>query len=245
MLPDTDLEHVVLVVRDQRLGPREYVDAMRTFGVPARQNHSAEFLDGFPEIWAMDSRNAVARSRDEPVPFGASCWHTDHTNQLQPPKIAALYTVRLPLEGGDTSFADAYLLYEHLPAALRARSDPLKTVNGADRHLPYREEDRDAFAVPAVHPMVRTHPETGRRALYCHPLKTHCIEGMTPEASFALIDEVLAAALRPEFVYRRRWRDGDLVLIDNRASLHRAERDYDPGFGRIMHRIIVEGDRPA
>jgi len=211
----------------------------------ARQNHATRLLDEFPEIWRLDSRQSAIRNDGEKVPVGASCWHTDHTNQTRPPKITALYPVRLPESGGDTCFANAYLLYEHLPEPLRERIETLRTVNGADRHVPFREEDREAFARPAVHPLVRTHPETRRKALYVHPLKMQYVQGMTPEQSDALIDEVLDKTIRPEFVYRHCWRPGDLLLIDNRACLHRAERDYDPEVGRVMHRIIIEGDRPA
>jgi taurine dioxygenase len=239
------LEHVVLVVRDQSLTAGQYVRAMRALGPPARQNHAMELHPEHPEIWIMDSSRAEVAEDGRRLVSGAECWHTDHTNLARPPKITALYSVRLPPSGGDTSFVDARAAYERLPDAVRARIDGLRAVYGADRHLRHREEDRDAFATPVSHPLVRTHPETGRRALYCHPLKAQYIEGMQPEASFSLIDEVLDAALRPEITYRHRWRTGDLVLIDNRACLHRAERDYDPDFGRVMHRLIIEGDEPV
>ena len=119
----------------------------------------------------------------------------------------------------------------------------MRTVNGAARYL--TEADGAALAMPAVHPLVRTHPETGRRALYVHPLKLQYIEGMTPEESTALIDKLLEEALDPKVIYQHRWRLGDLGIIDNRACLHRALMDYDPDAGRVMHRITIEGDRPA
>ena len=120
---------------------------------------------------------------------------------------------------------------------------PRKRARGAAHFL--TEADRAAVAMPAVHPLVRTHPETGRRALYVHPLKLQYIEGMTPEESTALIDKLLEEALDAEVIYRHRWRCGDLGIIDNRACLHRALTDYDPDAGRVMHRITIEGDRPA
>lgn len=243
-LNDALLEHVVLVVREQSMTPAEYVRAMRGFGTPALQNHVDQYLDGHPEIWVIDSRRAKRNAAGEPILYGATSWHTDHTNQQRPPKITALYARKLPPSGGDTCFANAWMMYERLPAATRERIGALRTVNGADRHLPLDEADRAAFAEAAVHPLVRRHPETGRRSLYFHPLKVQHIEGMAPEPSHALLDELLAQSLSDELVYRHRWRPGDLVLIDNRACLHLAQRDYDTEAGRVMHRIIIEGDRP-
>ena len=238
------LEHIVLVVREQRLSSTQYVDAMRAFGPLARQNHAKQLLPGHPQIWVIDSRNAETAADGRRLLFGANCWHTDHTNLARPPKITALLAMRLPPSGGDTTFANAYSAYQSLSAATRKRIVAMRVVYGADRHLPHRPGDAEAFGVPAVHPLVRTHPETGRLALYCHPLKAQHIEHMEPEASFELLDDILAQSLRPEITYRHVWRDGDLVLIDNRACLHRAERNYDPDVGRVMHRIIIEGDRP-
>ena len=238
-------KHIVLVIRDQSLEPDAYVEAMQVFGKPAPQNHSAQLLPGRPEIWRIDSSESVPRHDGQRVPVGASCWHTDHTNQQRPPKITALFAVTLPAEGGDTSFVNAYEMFESLPPESKAKAEAMKTINGADTHVPQREEDAESFRVPAVHPLVRTHPRTGRKALYVHPLKMQSIEGMSAEDSTAFVDHLLESTIRPEICYRHEWRDGDLVLIDNRACLHKAERDYDPAVGRVMHRVIIEGDEVA
>ena len=237
------LEHIVLVIRDQTLTPGEYVAAMRTFGVPGHQTQVGQVMAEHPEIWVIDSRDARIGAQGQRVIYGAQSWHTDQTDQAQPPKITSLYAVQLPPRGGDTGFANAYALYERLPAETRAQIDSLRTVNGAARHL--SEADGAEVAMPAVHPLVRTHPETGRRALYVHPLKLQYIEGMTPQESAALIDKLLEEALGPEVIYQHRWRCGDLGIIDNRACLHRALTDYDPDAGRVMRRITIGGDRPA
>ncbi len=239
------VKYIVVAFRDQHLTPAQYVEAMRQFGIPAKQNHTEQLLAEYPEIWVIDSRNSEISPAGETLVFGSNCWHTDHMNQQLPPKFTALYAIRLPPSGGDTLFANAYKLYENLSGATRASIEGMRTVNGADRHLRARKEDADAFAVSAVHPLVRTHPDTGRRALYCHPLKMQYIEGMQPEESFALIDDLLEQALVPDLIYRHQWRPHDLVVIDNRACLHKAARDYDPSVGRVMHRIIVEGERPV
>jgi taurine dioxygenase len=238
------LEHVVLVIRDQSFAPAEYVQAMTTFGTPAMQNHAEQLLDNHPEIWVIDSRTSHKRADGTRVLFGANSWHTDHTNQQKPPKITALYAVKLPSTGGDTCFANAQSMLGRLSATRRQEIESLKVVYGADKHIPLREADKEAFATPAVHPLVRTHPETGRKALYCHPLKAQHVEGWESEPSSQFIDDVIDEALHNDDVFRHEWRLGDLVLIDNRACMHRAMVDYDPEEGRVMHRIIIEGDRP-
>lgn len=239
------LEHIVVIVRDQKLSPKAYVEVMSQFGVPGKQSHSEELHRDHPEIWIIDSRNSEIDAAGKRMVFGSECWHTDHTHLEKPPKLTSLYAIRLPETGGDTEFVNAYRLYGRLSAEHSETISNLYVMYGADRHLTFREADRDSFSVPSRHPLVRTHPETGRRALYIHPLKMQSIEGMTTEASETFVNELLDATIDLSEVYRHKWRLGDLVLIDNRACLHKAARDYDPKVGRVMHRMIIEGDRPV
>ena len=121
----------------------------------------------------------------------------------------------------------------------------LRTVNSLDRDkTDTRAEDREKYSAPIVHPMVRTHPVHGSNAIYFHVTKTLCIEGMTPEASRAYLNDLLDRMIRPEIIYQHRWRKGDVLVIDNRATMHRAHGDYDRRQSRVLWRIIVEGDRP-
>ena len=244
-LNDALLEHIVLVVREQQLTPRQYVAAMGVFGVPARQNHVAQLMADTPEIWVIDSRESKQRPDGTPILFGANCWHTDHLNLALPPKITALYAKQLPPSGGDTQFANAYHLYDRLDRETKDQLAGLKVVYGADRHLPIDAEERASFEQVAIHPIVRTHPETQRKSLYFHPLKAQYAEGMQPQASFDLLDSLLDKTLADDVLYQHSWRLGDLALIDNRACLHLALSDYDPNAGRVMHRMIIEGDRPV
>lgn len=243
-LEDALVAHIVLMIRDQRLEPEQYLRAMRSFGNLAQQIHVDELMEGVPEIWVIDSRRAPVADDGRRLLAGADIWHTDHTNLQKPPKITALLAVDLPPRGGDTCFANAHALYERLPAGTRARVDAMRTVNGPDGHVKLTGEARARFAVPAVHPLVRTHDVTGRRALYFNPSKVRHIEGMSSEESAAFLEALIEEAMHPDIVYRHQWRAGDLVLIDNRACLHQAMRDYDPAAGRVMHRVIIEGERP-
>jgi taurine dioxygenase len=173
-------------------------------------------------------------------------WHTDHTNRERPPLATLLHGVAVPSKGGGTSIANMRAAYAALSASERQRLAGLCTVNSLDRDRPNtRAEDRAKFSAPITHPLVRTHPVTGSRALYFHITKTRYIEGMTPEASQACLADLIQRTIRPEIVYHHVWRRGDLIVIDNRATMHRAHGDYDRREERLLWRIIVEGDRPT
>jgi taurine dioxygenase len=157
-----------------------------------------------------------------------------------------LYGVEIPSAGGATSVANMRAAYDALPEAERARLNTLRTVNTLDdNHADTRQEDLEKFGNPIVHPMVRTHPVHGSRAVYFHVGKAMYIEGMTPEASKAYMNDLLERMIQPEVVYHHVWRKGDVLVIDDRATMHRAHGDYDRSQSRVLWRIIVEGDRPV
>ncbi len=147
--------------------------------------------------------------------------------------------------GGGTSVANMRAAYVALPEGERRRLDSLKTFNSLDRdRADTRQDDVDKYGKPIEHPMVRTHPVHGSRAVYFHITKATHIEGMTPEASRTYMSDLLDRMIRPEIVYHHLWRKGDVLVIDDRATMHRAHGDYDRSESRILWRIIVEGDRP-
>ena len=230
-------EHIVLVFRGQAFTPAEYLAACSQLGEPMAQHYSQHNMPGQPMIGRIWHRNGQRP---------AERWHTDHTNRERPPKATILYGVDIPPRGGDTSFANMRAAYAGLDAAEQERLSGLKTVNGLDRHIAdTRSDDREKYDIPAVHPVVRTHPEHGSRALYFHITKTRYIEGMTPEDTQALLQDLLDRTIRGGNVYRHRWRQGDMVVCDNRAAMHRAHGDYDRRHPRTLWRIILEGDRPV
>ena len=146
---------------------------------------------------------------------------------------------------GATSVANMRAAYVALPEEERRRLDALTTFNSLDSgRTDTRQEDQDKYGKPIEHPMVRTHPVHGSRAVYFHISKATHIDGMTPEASQAYMAELLDRMIRPEIVYHHVWRKGDVLIIDDRATMHRAHGDYDRKQSRVLWRIIVEGDRP-
>jgi len=235
-LSDALGEHLALVFRNQSLTPAQYLAAASVFGPPMEQHYSQHHMPGFPLIGMIWHRNG-----QEP----AERWHTDHTNRERPPAATILYGVEIPSAGGGTSVASMRAAYNALPDAERRRLDGLTTFNTLDHDkTDTRQEDRDKYDKPIEHPMVRTHPVHGSRAVYFHITKATHISGMTPEASKAYMGELIDRMIRPEITYHHAWRKGDVLVIDDRATMHRAHGDYDRSESRILWRIIVEGDRP-
>ena len=239
-------DHLLIVVRDQSLTPGELLGAVRLFGNTMEQHLSDMLMEDFPEIAVLDSRASPVDPDGTTIPLGSRDWHTDHTNHARPPKMTALYAVALPKSGGgDTGFANMQAAFEALPAERQAQLAKLKTHNKIEDYAYVNSADKERFGSVQVHPLVRTHPVTGKKAIYIHPGKTVQFDGMEPDASHALINELMDDVIRPDVSYRHKWRPGDLVIMDNRALLHIAYRDYDPREGRIMHRVILEGDVPV
>ena len=228
-------EHLALVFRDQLLTPAQYLAAAEAFGPPMRQHYSQHHMEGYPLIGMVWHRNGQ---------HVAETWHTDHTNRERPPLATMLYGVEIPSSGGGTSIANMRAAYAALPEDERRHLETLRTINRLDSdHNDTRDEDRAKFDVPVVHPMVRTHPVHGSKAVYFHIGKA-VIDGMTPDAGKAYMKDLLGRMIRPEIVYTHRWRKGDVLIFDDRATMHRAHGDYDRSESRILWRIIVEGDRP-
>jgi taurine dioxygenase len=229
-------EHLALVFRDQRLTPEQYLSAAAAFGPPMEQHYSQHNMPEHPLIGLIWHRNG-----QQP----AEQWHTDHTNRERPPAATLLYGVEIPASGGGTSVANMRAAYAALDPAERQRLDGLATFNSLDRDkTDTRAEDRVKYGAPIRHPIVRTHPVHGSRAVYFHISKATHVEGMTPEASRAYLSDLLTRMIRPEIVYHHVWRKGDVLVIDDRATMHRAHGDYDRRQSRVLWRIIVEGDRP-
>ncbi len=239
------LDNLVLVIRDQHLTSPEYLAAVRLFGETMEQQLSTFLLDDHPEIAVLDSSTSELDEDGNPFPVGSRAWHSDHTNHAEPPKMTALRAIQLPKSGGgDTGFANMHSAYDALSAPRKSALDTLKTVNKIEDKAYVSDEARAKFGALQSHPLIRTHPETGKKAIYLHPGKVDHIEGMTPEDSKDFVDSLMEEIIQPDVVYRHVWRPGDLTIWDNRAVLHIAHRGYDHTEQRLMHRVLIKGDRP-
>ena len=238
------LDHLVIFLRGQSLPPARFLAFARRFGEPIEYPF-VKGIDGFPEI------TPVVKLEHERVNFGG-LWHTDTAYLEIPPMGTMLIAREVPPYGGDTLFANMYLAYEALSPGMRDLLDGLVAVNSsAKADVSKTREDRmrdgargDAHTeYEALHPVVRTHPETGRKSLYVNGGHTVRFKDMTEEESAPLLDFLFAHQTRPEFTCRFRWETGSLAFWDNRCAQHNPINDYH-GFRRAMHRVTLAGDRP-
>lgn len=238
------LEHQVIFFRDQALDPAQYLRFAQAMGEPVEYPF-VKGLDGYPVIIE------VKKLEHERSNFGG-IWHSDTTYLQQPPMGSMLLAREVPPFGGDTLFASQYAAYEALSDGMRKLLDPLVAVNSsAKADVSKTREDRIASDGRAdakkdyvsEHPVVRTHPETGRKALYVNVAHTLRFAGMTEEESAPLLQYLFQHQVRPEFTCRFAWQPGSLAFWDNRCVQHNPVNDYH-GFRRLMHRITLAGDTP-
>jgi len=238
------LEHLVIFFRDQQLSSSQYLAFARSLGEPIEY----PFLNGLPDAPEIIP---VLKLEHERVNFGG-IWHSDTAYLEQPPMASMLIAREVPDVGGDTEFANMYLAYDTLSDGMKRLLDPLVAVNtsalaDASKTREDRLKDNARAGSPtqyvAEHPVVRVHPETGRRALYVSVAHTERFAGMTREESLPILQFLHRHQIRGEFTCRFRWRPGSIALWDNRCAQHNAINDYQ-GHRRLMHRITLAGDRP-
>jgi taurine dioxygenase len=242
------LDGLVLCIRGQRLSPASYLAAMRSFGTPLKQTRAGTPHGAVDEIMILSSEDRDVLGDGERIIVGAH-WHSDDSYKAVPCSLTMLYGVAVPAVGGDTQFANMYLAYDGLPEDTKRRIAGLRVVHTYDSsrkgtRVATRTAEERAAMPDVVHPIVRTHPETGRKALYLNPNRMERVVDMDRAASDRLLNELTAHATRPEYQYRHRWRDGDVLIWDNRCTMHKANADYPAGARREMHRIIVAGTVP-
>jgi taurine dioxygenase len=242
------VEHSVLVFRDQHLSPRQLLGAVKSFGEVFPQHNTRFALPECPEIHYISNQDVYP---DGTRYIPGEGYHTDHSNAAEPPKATVLLAVQLPDRGGDTQFVNMHNAYAGLPAAVRQRIDGLQAVHVYQSRFSERklmalsETAREHLPAAVRHPLVRTHPESGRKAIYLNPIRIEAIIGMAEGEALALLEELLAHATQPQYEYRHQWRPGDLVMWDNRCLLHKANGDYDMRQVRYLYRIMLRGDVPA
>ena len=241
------VDHSVLVIREQALTPAELLAAVQLFGEVFMQHNSKFALPECPQIHYISNQD---RYPDGKRYIPGAGYHTDHSNAPAPPKATVLHAVRLPDSGGDTQYVNMHAAYDALDEATKALLRDRQAVHVyQSRHserklMALSEAQRQNIPAEVMHPLVRTHPESGRKALYLNPMRIEGIEGMPEGEALALLDELLAHAIRPCFEYRHRWHTGDVVMWDNRCLLHKANGDYDMAQERYLYRVMLQGDKP-
>ncbi len=236
-------KHSVIVLRDQSASPEDHLEFARRFG-PINVNRFFKPVEGHPEI------ATVLKEKDQKQAVGEG-WHTDHSYDQVPAMGSILHAIEMPPYGGDTLFVSMAAAYEALSEPMRRFLDGLTAVHSSRHAFGATTKDSEAAksgrlgnaeaaTQDARHPVVITHPLSGRRGLFVNPVFTTHIEGLTTEESSAILSMLYQHCQQPEFQCRVRWQKGDITMWDNRATWHKAINDYH-GFRRLMHRVTVDG----
>jgi taurine dioxygenase len=247
------LDNLVLLFRGQELNDAELIAFSRRFGeldLAPIQETGRRFVEGMPELYVVSN----VLKDGEPIGslgYGEAVWHTDMSYLPDPPKASVLYALEIPPAGGNTEFVNMYAVFEALPAdlkrdvaGLRIKHDATYNSGGYVRQgVTPTDDPRESPGI--FHPLVCTHPETGRRMLYLGRRRNAYIEGLDLTKSEAMLDALWAYTDRAEFAWHTVWQVGDLVLWDNRCTMHRRDA-FDPAARRIMHRTQIKGQtRPT
>jgi taurine dioxygenase len=246
---DAFLRHLLVCFPGQKLDQTQHVAFSRRFG-----DLQVHVLDQYrspthPEIYVLSNVKKTGETTGEHPDKGTLVWHSDLSFQSRPALATMLYGIEVPKVGGDTLYANTYAAYDALPESMRKRIAGLRAIHDLDASrqragAPPMTEKQRQEAPPVEHPLVRTHPESGRKCLYIshHAMRIANI----PEAEgVALLEELMAHATQPQFVYAHRWKQGELVMWDNRCTMHKATGYDAKGERRVMNRTVVKGDLPA
>lgn len=234
-------DNLVLVFRDQTISPADQVRFTHLFG-PTEEHPlgSRRGLDDHPQVMVLENRPGKLGPRND-------FWHSDISFGEVPPALSMLHAIDVTEGYADTMFCNMYKAYEGLSEVLRNFLDGLQAEHNAETLVTEIPSRVKATEVPpgVLHPVVRTHPGSGRKALYVNPYYTSHFIGMTREESRPILEYLYAQATRHENIYRHKWRSGDVLMWDNRANMHYAVRDYDENLPRFLHRTTAAGERPV
>jgi taurine dioxygenase len=240
---DTWHQHLVILLRNQTLDEDTQVRFAETFGPPSKVTSGRSYSVKHPAVMLISN----IREDGKPIgalPDGEMHFHTDQCHREIPAKATMLYALEIPSRGGNTLFANAYTAYETLPEDIKRRIASRRALNAYDTDTTTRSASYEGAGSSYWHPVVRTHPDTGRKALYVNRLMTREIEGLSREESEALLQRLFDHQEQPKFVYEHVWRPGDILMWDNRCTLH-ARTDFSAGERRLLRRVTILGEKPV
>jgi alpha-ketoglutarate-dependent taurine dioxygenase len=240
------IDNLLLCVRDQKFADiGAFLNASRNFGDPKIQHMESFRLDDHPEAGVVSSEDRDVKDGKRII--RGTMFHTDESFIAEPPKATVLYAVQVPGKGGATRYVNMRLAYEKLDAKTKSEIDKLTAIHyygkkRAGRKVPSLTDEQMKTTPPVPHPVVRTHDETGAKALYVHETMTDYIDGMDPAASEALLRKLYDHSTQNmDLQYHHQWRTGDFVIWDNRATLHAATADYEESEKRLLYRTMIKG----
>jgi taurine dioxygenase len=236
-------QNLVILLRDQHLSEDDQVGFGERFGPPA-VSHTRRYTTKNPAVMVISNIRENGQLIGA-LPDGEMNFHTDQCHQERPAMASMLYSLEVPSKGGNTLFANGYRAYETLPAAIKQRIEGRKALNAYDyENASTRRGTKLREGIPSCwHPIVRTHPDTRRKALYVNRLMTVAIEGMSDAESEELLEVLFEHQEQPQFIYEHVWRPHDVLLWDNRCALH-ARTDFSANERRLMRRLTILGEKP-
>ncbi len=240
-------DFAVLVFPGQEFDPPRFAAAAQLFGKILPEQFSNYRLPEYPLVSSLSNRDLEQGGARRAV--RGEDFHTDHSNYAAPPKATVLYGIVIPESGGDTEFASVQAAYDDLPEPTKRRIAGLNAVHayrGArfDRKITQLTPELLAATPSAAHPVARRNPDNARIGLYLSPNRVTGIVGVDDDEAFDLLAELFAHATQRKYVYRHKWRKGDMVIWDNRSVLHQATSDYDMTEYRYLYRVLLEGEQP-
>ena len=237
--------HLVVCIRDQNLNPKQLVNVSKLFGKPKKYFVSDETIKNVPEVIVVTNRSKLFKNKPKVY---ASHWHTDDSYMKKPATLTFIYPEVLPKKGGGTDFINCYKVYQNLPKNLKSKVFNLFAVH---KHLSRRNvsevsklTDEQKKLTPDVkHPLLRTHPLSNKKSLYINPNRIDHIVGFNEKESDKILDELYKFSFNSRFQYSHIYKKGDLVIWDNRCTMHKANSDYNIDELRVMHRVMLEGEK--
>jgi len=242
------LNHKVLCFRDQSFDIPKFLDAAHQFGNTHPHVYRHLRLDKFPDVSVVSNEDKDVHGSGKKFKRAAH-WHTDESYKAVPAKATLLYSVKAPSEGGETRYVNMQMAYEALSEKIKQRIEGRNAVQrflttNPDIYLATLTEDEQAEVPDVIHPIARTHDETGQKALYVNAARTEFVIDMDPVESKALLQEIYDHSEKIEFQYHHHWRVGDLLMWDNRCTMHAATHNLQPDAERLLYRTLLDGKKP-
>ena len=234
--------HLVVCIKNQKLSPTKLVDVSKLFGKPKQYFVKDETVDNIPEVIVVSNR-----TRENKPKVYASHWHTDDSYRAKPATLTFIYPDTLPENGGGTDFINCYSIYNDLPLKLKNKISNLNAVHKWQSKRNVSEvakltKKQEQETPPVKHPLIRTHPISKEKSVYINPNRIDHISGLNENESDELLDELYEFSFQSKYQYSHSYHKGDLVIWDNRCTMHKANSDYDTSQLRIMHRVMLEGE---
>ena len=237
-------DYLVVCIRNQELKPKDLANVSRVFGTPKKYFLKNATVEGIPEVIKVTNRSK--ESNNKPKVY-ASHWHTDDSYRDKPATLTFIYPETLPENGGGTDFINCYSVYDELPTKIKNKVDNLRAIHKWQSRRNVSEvqklsKDEEKLTPPVEHPLIRTHPISGEKSLYINPNRIDHISGFNEQESDKLLDDLYNFSFQSKFQYSHNYQKGDLVIWDNRCTMHRANSEYDINQLRVMHRVMLEGE---